>query len=124
MGHILVIEDDEHVRSTLRTTLEHAGYDVEEAPDGETGLKLLRRTRADLGITDIVMPNKDGFEVIQEIRRDYRDVKIVAISGGGISDPQFLLHTATLLGVDRTFDKPLNWGELHEAVRELTNHIH
>lgn len=119
MLDILVIEDDEQVRSILRTTLEHAGYDVAEAPDGEMGIRSLSRTPAALVITDIVMPNKEGLETIQDLRRDFPNVKIIAISGGGPFDTQQLPRTAFLLGVHRTFAKPLDWHGLLEAVREL-----
>jgi CheY-like chemotaxis protein len=83
MARILLIDDDEPVRTTLRLTLEHFGHTVIEARDGTEGLALFQHANADLVITDIVMPEKDGLEVLRELRRMHPSVKIIAISGPG-----------------------------------------
>ena len=82
MSRILIIEDDEHVRGMLRKMLERIGYDVFDAPDGKEGLDFYRNTPVDLVITDILMPEKEGIQTIMELRREFPDVKIIAISGG------------------------------------------
>ena len=119
MARILVIDDDAQVRSMLRTMLELEGYEVEDAPDGNEGLKLFRQKSADLVVTDIIMPEKDGMEIIIEMRREFADVKIIAISGGGHIIPDHYLDSAELFGAVRTFTKPIERKEFLEAVKEL-----
>ena len=119
MSNILVIEDDEQVRSMLRVTLELVGYEVEDAPDGKEGLRIFHQKPFDLIITDIVMPEKDGMETIIEMRRKLPDVKIIAISGGGYIIPDYYLDSAKFFGAMRTFTKPFEQKELLETVREL-----
>jgi len=119
MPLILIIDDDNKVRGMLRQTLERAGYDVLDAPDGKEGINLYRKDPVDLVITDLIMPEKEGIETIIELKRDFPDVKIVAISGGGQIDSEEYLHMAEKLGAQRTFTKPFELKELLEAVREL-----
>ena len=119
MACILIIDDDEQIRKTLRATLEREGHNVVEAPDGYHGVQLFRRKGADLVITDIVMPNKEGLETIRELREDCPDVKIVAISGGGVIEPRFYLYLAQKSGAVRTLAKPFNRSELLAAVDDL-----
>ena len=119
MSQILVIDDDEVIRSLLRNLLERDGYDVMEAENGKIGLKLLRENGADLVITDLIMPEKEGIETIRELRRDFSDVKIIAISGGGTIGPETYLQMAKSMGAHRVFGKPFNLQEMSEAIREL-----
>ena len=115
MARILVIDDDEVVRSTIRKMLQMAGYEIEEAFDGEEGVKLYNQDPTDVVITDIMMPEKSGFETIQEIRSNFPDAKIIAITGGGLH----LLPVAHDLGALRIFEKPFHIKELLETVKEL-----
>ena len=119
MARILVIEDDAQVRAMLRQMLERAGYEVVEAPDGRAGVRLYRQEKADLIITDLIMPEKEGIETITELRRDFPDVKIIAISGGGRIAPEVYLRMARSLGALRTFAKPIERKEIIETVQEL-----
>ena len=66
------------------------------------------------------MPDKDGLETIQEIRRDFPDLKIIAISGGGRISPESYLDMARKFGADRVFSKPVEQAVLLDAVSELT----
>ena len=118
-GRILVIEDDPQMRTMLRQMLEAKGCDVVEASDGNEGIKLYRGNPADLIITDLIMPEKEGIETIIELRRDFPDVKIIAISGGGRLDPGQYLSMAKSFGAQYTFAKPVEREELLKAVREL-----
>ncbi len=121
MKRILVIDDEELVRSTLRMTLEAQGYEVEDAPDGEAGVQIFRQRPADLIVTDILMPGKEGIEMIIELRRDFPDVRIIAISGGGrFKSPHTFLTTAQHFGADRIFAKPFDQEEFLAAVQALT----
>jgi len=65
------------------------------------------------------MPEKKGIETITELKREFPNVKIIAISGGGRIVPDAYLHIAKSPGADRTFPKPIDWPELIKTVREL-----
>ena len=120
MKRILVIEDDVDFRTMLKLKLEHRGYEVVEAQDGKEGIQLYRQAPTDLIITDIIMPEKEGIETIIELKRDYPDVKIIAISGGSLRiDAEFCLWYAKELGVPYTFTKPFDFKEFLSAVQEL-----
>jgi DNA-binding response OmpR family regulator len=116
---ILVIDDDDQVRSMLRLTLEDAGFEVETAADGKAGTKAFREAYPDLAIADIVMPEKEGLETIQELRTFSFSMPIIAISGGGKISPMSYLAMAKQFGASRTFFKPVDRRELLSAVREL-----
>ena len=103
----------------LRQTLEREGYDVVVASNGRVGIKIYREDPADLIITDMVMPEKEGIETIMELKKDFPDVKIIAISGGGRSKPESHLNLAKQLGAKRVFPKPIDREELLNAIREL-----
>jgi CheY-like chemotaxis protein len=119
MARILVIDDDIQILEMLRQTLGCKGYEVIDAPDGKEGLRLYREAPTDLIITDIIMPEKEGIETIIELKRDFPDVKIIAISGGGQIAPEACLHLAEKLGVQRTFTKPVPRQDMIKAVKEL-----
>ena len=119
MARILIIDDDAQVLAMLKQTLEREGYEVVDAPDGKVGIKLYQEDPADLIITDIIMPEKEGIEMIMELKRDFPDVKIIAISGGGRIDPGEYLHMSEKFGVKRTFAKPVERKELLAAVQLL-----
>lgn len=119
---ILVIDDDEQMRVLLRQVMEWAGHEVVEAADGREGTRLQRQHRADLVITDLIMPEQEGLETITALRRDYPGLKIIAISGGGRIGPEAYLPAARELGADRVFSKPFDVQELAETVRELLCH--
>jgi DNA-binding response OmpR family regulator len=123
MIRILVIDDDIKIREMLKQCLERAGYEVLVAPDGKAALKLHSPNPVDLIITDIVMPEKDGFETIMEFRRRFPTVKVMAISGGGKIGADQYLETAKAMGVIRTFSKSFELRELLGAVRELLQDI-
>lgn len=119
MAHILLIDDDPVMRTMIRETLEEAGHRVVEAPEGEKGIRLYRQRPVDVVITDIFMLGKEGLETIQELKRDFPDVKIIALSGGGVKENFDFLAMAEAFGALRTFKKPFSLKELLEAVAEL-----
>lgn len=118
MSRILVIEDDEQTRRMLRQMIERAGYEVEDAGDGLDAIKRMHARPADLVITDLLMPEKDGIETIQELRRDFPDVPVIAISGGGRNGVFDFLPIARQLGATHTFTKPTDRRKLLSAVEE------
>jgi two-component system response regulator (stage 0 sporulation protein F) len=115
MATILVIDDEEPIRSLLRAVLEGDSHQVLEASNGRHGLELYRERSADLIITDLVMPEMNGLEMIMELTRAFRDVKVIAMSGGGKSEAA--LSLAKLLGARQTLHKPIDMDELLSAVR-------
>ena len=119
MGLILVIEDDSHIRSVIRQMLEQAGHNVMEARDGEEGFILFKKKNADLVITDIVRPKKEGIETIVDLKAEFPEVKIIAMSGGGRLGPETYLQIADGFGSDRILTKPFSRNELLEAIREF-----
>jgi CheY-like chemotaxis protein len=120
MARILIIDDEADIRGLYRRLLEAAGHEVIEAPDGDVGVKLYRKGRTDLIITDIIMPEKEGIQTIMELRRDFPQVKIIAISGGGTAMASATcLHLAKGLGAARTLAKPFSKQELLDSVEEV-----
>ena len=120
MARVLVIDDDTQNRTLLKRLLECEGHDVTEAPDGNAGLETYRQAPSDLVVTDIIMPEKDGIETIREFRRDFPDLKIIALSGGGrVMDGESCLNVAEKMGAHRTFTKPLDLKGFLEAIHEL-----
>jgi CheY-like chemotaxis protein len=120
MPRILIIDDEEQIREVLRTVLERVGYDVEEAANGSEGLRLYADNEFDLVVTDIIMPEKGGIDTIMDLRRDYPNCKIIAISGGGMCGEVSYLDMAIGVGADRAIGKPFVLDEFLEAVRDLT----
>jgi len=116
MARILIIDDEEGIRRPLQILLERAGHEVMAAPDGREGLRLWRRLGADLVITDIMMPNKDGIETIVELQASARAVPVIAMSGGDVSQRLDLLGDARLLGAVYTVPKPFALSEMLEKV--------
>jgi DNA-binding response OmpR family regulator len=115
---ILVIDDDDLVRKTIKLGLEAAHYQVEEATDGAIGLEIASQGAFDLVITDILMPNKEGIETIQELRREKPAVKIIAISGGDRRGGSFL-EVAAKLGADKALRKPFRPQELLDCIQDV-----
>jgi CheY-like chemotaxis protein len=117
---ILLVEDDDAVREILRKALVAAGHEVDEASNGDVALAAYRRQAADLVITDLVMPEKDGLETIMELRRIDPAVRIVAMSGGGrtLGPGQLYLESARALGARQILSKPFTVGALLKAVAE------
>jgi DNA-binding NtrC family response regulator len=119
MERILVIDDEQQIRSMLRLMLERDGYEVVEAPDGIEGIKAYRQKPADLIITDLIMPNKDGIGMIIELQKEFPDVKIIAMSGGGLNKPEGYLKGATKLGAACTLTKPIDREKMLRAVKNI-----
>jgi CheY-like chemotaxis protein len=115
---ILVIDDEASIRDTIVEVLTAVGHDVVEARDGVEGLRMNKVEPADLIITDVFMPEKDGISVVMELKRAKPDAKIIAISGGGRYGDLGSLRTATLLGSTFTLEKPFTPYELLNLVEK------
>jgi CheY-like chemotaxis protein len=112
---VLVVDDDDNVRKVLRWMLESGGYRVLEAGDGFQALAQVRGEHIDLVMTDLVMPEQEGFETIQAIRREWPSLKVIAMSGAFGGE---LLRIAKLLGAHSTLQKPLRAEDVLRAVAD------
>ena len=117
MATILLIDDDDDVRPTIAAMLARGGHDIRQAENGVEGMEMYRYKAADLVLTDLVMPEKEGLATILELRKLNPSVKIIAMSGGFAYDPKLYLHMATRFGADRVLRKPFSPQELLETVQ-------
>jgi DNA-binding NtrC family response regulator len=113
-----VVDDEMQIRTMLTQMLEQEGYTVHTAENGEEGLAQVGRHAFDLVITDMIMPVKDGLKFIMELVRDYPDLKILAISGGGAIKAERYLTMAGYLGDIATLEKPFKRDTFLELVRK------
>ena len=120
MKKILVIDDENDLREILRRFLTKAGFDVRTAANGEEGLQKFQMDPANLVITDLLMPDKEGIETIVELKQGYPDVKIIVMTGGGIGKAKDYLEIASALGVEHAITKPFSLGDLLQKVKEIT----
>src|SRR6059036_4377090 len=118
MARIIVIDDNDAARGTMRRVLEKAGHEVLEASDGEAGLKLLAETGGTLVITDIFMPGQDGIVTLRRIKKEFPGVRVIAVSGGDATGRIDLRKDAELLGAARSLRKPFSPADLVRAVRD------
>lgn len=115
MQHILVIDDEEVIREMLKDILEPQGYEITMAEDGAKAIELYDAGNFDLVITDIMMPEKDGFETIAALKEKNPAIKIIALTGYGLHN----LPVAFDLGAARVYEKPIKPQDLKDAVKEL-----
>ena len=116
MARILIVEDDEMVRFTLREILESVGHNVTETENGLEVNALHLATPFDLIITDIVMPEKEGLETIRDLKKKDPNVPIIAISGGGRFKTDAYTRIAGELGADHALKKPFDDEQLLKLV--------
>ena len=119
MVKILVIEDDNSFRNVLVKMLEKAEFEVKQAENGTQALKHCETFKPDLVLTDIIMPDKEGLETIQELLTICPDLKIIAMSGGGRFGPNSYLPLAEKFGAKKTLQKPFMRDELLSAIKEV-----
>lgn len=120
MTRILVVDDEASIRELFRAVLEGEGHQVEVAADGKQAMDIMTAEPAEVMITDIVMPEKEGIETIKELRELYGDlIKIVAVSGGGRVAGDHYLVLANRLGADLTLEKPVTAEQLVAAVNKV-----
>ncbi len=119
MKRILIIDDDEKIRIVFERFLKGQGYVVDSAEDGKVGLRLLEAETPDLVITDIMMPNTDGLEVVLSMREKCPDIPVIAISGGITVASMDFLPMVKKFGAVKVFYKPVKLDDLLEGVREL-----
>jgi two-component system chemotaxis response regulator CheY len=114
--HILLVDDDALLREALHKTLVRAGYEVEDASGGTEALKMFRRQPHDLVITDIVMVDGEGLDMIRALRKLDPHVKIIAMSGGGLGKSGDYLDLADKFGATMVLAKPFSGEKVLEVV--------
>jgi len=114
---VMIVDDESSVRLLVREILSSVGYRVVEAEDGIQGHHLMKADPADLVITDMVMPDREGIEVIQSLRKEFPSVMIIAISGAFMGD--HYLQIAKALGADAVLSKPFKSQELIRLVGQF-----
>lgn len=118
MAHILIIDDDENLRTVLRHVLEGEGHVVSVACDGREALRIFGNS-INLVITDMLMPEMDGLETIGALKKRAAGLPIIGMSGGGMIRPEEYLNIAAILGADRTLAKPFEHAALLETIAQL-----
>ena len=114
MARILIIDDDQDVRGLIRAFLEPDGHIISEAGNGEEGLRQHGQSPAEIIISDIFMPEKDGLQVIRTLAKS--GVRIIAISGGMQFDNADFLNLARKLGAAQVLYKPFDQQQLRAAI--------
>jgi DNA-binding response OmpR family regulator len=123
MALVLIVDDDPQMLRLLTDVVELDKHDVLLAQDGALALEFFDHQTPDLMITDILMPNKEGLELISEVKDKAPSIKIIAYSGGGSADPESYLEFATGMGADRVFSKPMPLSELRSEIQSLLSEV-
>lgn len=116
VARVLLVDDDAFVRHSLETVLRRQGCTVVAAENGKQALRLLAQGEYDWVVTDLVMPEMEGMELIREVRRQFPAVRILAMSGGGRVAPCNYLPMARMLGAHRVLEKPFLFVDLLSAL--------
>ena len=119
MKKILIIDDEAPVQKMLKRLLEKNDFSVIQADNGNEGIKKFKEHTPDLIITDLIMPEKEGLETIRELKKIEPNVKIIAISGGGLNDPKMYLDLAGKFGAVKTFSKPVDNDVLLSSIKQI-----
>jgi len=130
MTRVIIIDDEEDIRIVLKEVFIRAGFEAEVASNASDGLDLLREHGADLVVTDVIMPGRNGVDTVYDIRMEFPKTKVIVISGGGNVTPSdyepasikttAYLASAEAVGADLTLTKPFDREDLIKAARELT----
>lgn len=115
---ILLVDDNDDARVTVARILEMSGYSVVQAPNAKAASALLNEHVPDLVITDIFMPEGDGFEMLNQLREREPKIPVIAISGGGVRDGLDVLAIAGRLGAKKVLNKPFARRQLLDAITE------
>lgn len=117
--HILVIDDDIEFRDYISALLKKNGYYVKTTDSGKIALNISKTVIPNLIITDLIMPEMDGLEIIKEFKNQYPNIKIIAISGGGRIEPDLYLELASKFKADAILKKPFKINVILKTIKEL-----
>ena len=116
MARIIIVDDDEAFREVLSEVLINNGHEILDASDGNVGMEVLILNPVDVAVVDMLMPGRNGFETIRDIKNLFPKTKIIAISGSSLDDD---LQTAKTIGADHTLSKPFKPTDLVSIIDEL-----
>jgi len=116
MACILIIEDDRAIALGLRLNLRKDGHEVRIAPDGESGLTMALEPDVDLIVLDIMLPGRNGYELLKEVRRQGSQASVLMLTAKGMESDKIL---GLKLGADDYLSKPFGLGELLARVEAL-----
>ena len=119
MAKLLIIDDDAQFRAFMEEALTDSGYEVYTAENGVLGLECVNREQPDIVITDIVMPEKEGVEVILELKQAGDSVPVIAMSGGNLGNSNSYLHMAKKLGAAAVIAKPFQLEDLIAEINKI-----
>jgi len=118
MASILVVDDEADVCCLLQAVLEAAGHRVVSTTDCREMPPLMRQQAFDLVITDVVMPRRDGIDIVRELRRDFPAVGVIVMSGANLLRRELYLEAGKAVGADATFGKPFSKEEILAGITE------
>lgn len=113
---VLFVDDEPSIRLLAGRALTQAGYEFDQAGDGNQALNKMAERRYSALVTDLIMPEREGIEMIIEVRRTWPDTYIIAMSGGGRVGPDDFLKLAKMAGADRVLRKPFRPSDLLAAL--------
>lgn len=120
MARILLVDDDPIIRTTLPLALNFQGHEAVPACDGRQALRVLRQQPIDVVLTDILMPDVDGLEVVRAVRKEFPRLPVVAMSGGSTRLPgRDALQLASHLGAHAVLAKPFTEQQLRDAIGKV-----
>ena len=122
MCRILVVDDDEEYTQSIKELIEADGYEVVICNNGRDALTMQALNPFDIIVTDIIMPEVDGLEVIIQVSKSHPSTKLIAISGGGLLHATDLLFMAKHLGASSVLSKPFNYKLLKTQLKNLNSH--
>lgn len=120
MANVMVVDDEVAVRNLIKEILSDSGHVIVEAANGEEACEIINGTSIDLVVTDLVMPEKSGLELIMDLAENYPDLPVIAISGGGGITGRFdYLPIAKLIGAKQIVNKPFKIDEIRKLVYDI-----
>jgi DNA-binding NtrC family response regulator len=119
MKKILVIDDEEKIRNVISRYLQHDGYSVVAVADAKQAMQAVQDHFFHLVITDILLPEKNGIELIADLDKEVPGLKFIAISGGGHIPADLYLESARSQGAAVSLTKPFDRSDLLDAVESL-----
>lgn len=121
MKRILLVDDSDYFRDSIKQILEREGYSVDAVPDGHEAVVKFRRYNYKVVVTDLYMPNMDGIALLNALKEIKPDIKFICMSGGNPSFRKADLNLARQMGADYVIDKPFNKMDLINMVWKMLN---
>lgn len=119
--NVLLIDDEPMVRKIVRKMLERAGHHVVDVENGREGLVQLEQHACELILTDIIMPEVEGIEVLTTVKAKYPQSRVIAMSGGGRTGNIDFLEIASKFGASATLHKPFTYETLLSVIEQTTS---